>query len=82
MAGPDGALGVTFKSVRILQAICILCVIGLTSNFVSQIINSNERAPQVLIGTLSVVSKADTTELQKFSTDCSNRPASPNSTAS
>ena len=55
-AGNDGALGATFKSVRILQAICFVSIIGLASNFISQIVSSNETAPQVLIGTLSVVS--------------------------
>ena len=56
MAGPDyGALGATFKIVRILQAVCMIAVIGMTANFVSEIVSSNQTAPQVLVGTLSVV---------------------------
>lgn len=56
MAGPDyGALGATFKIVRILQTVCMISVIGLAANFVSEIVSSNQTAPQVLIGTLSVV---------------------------
>ena len=56
MAGPNyGALGATFKSVRILQAVCLIAIIGMTANFVSNIVSSNQTPPNVLIGTLSVV---------------------------
>ena len=57
MAGPDyGALGATFKSVRVLQVISLISIIGMTANFISEMVNSNKTPPQVLIGTLSVVS--------------------------
>ena len=56
MAGPDyGALGATFKIVRVLQAISMIAMIGMTANFVSQMVSSNQPPPDVLIGTLSVV---------------------------
>ena len=56
MAGPNyGALGATFKIVRILQAICLIAIIGMTANFVSEIVSSNNTPPNVVIGTLSVV---------------------------
>ena len=57
MAGPNyGALGATFKIVRILQAISMIAIIGMTANFISEMVSSNQTPPDVLIGTLSVVS--------------------------
>lgn len=56
MAGPDyGALGATFRHVRVLQAICLIAIIGMTANFISNIVTSNQTPPNLLIGTLSVV---------------------------
>ncbi|KKY18041.1 hypothetical protein UCRPC4_g05244 [Phaeomoniella chlamydospora] len=55
MAGPNyGALGTTFKIARILQIISLITVIGMTANFVSEIVSDNDHPPSVLIGTLSV----------------------------
>lgn len=54
MSSP-GALGMTFKCVRILQPICLVPVIGITANFVGEIMSSTQPIPQVLVGTLSVV---------------------------
>lgn len=51
-----GALGATFKAVRVLQAVCLIAVIGMTANFISQMVSSDVSPPDVLIGTLSVVS--------------------------
>lgn len=57
MAGPDfGALGATFKICRILQAVSLIAVIGMTANFVSEIVSVKTAPPAVLVGTLSVVS--------------------------
>lgn len=57
MAGPNhGALGSTFKLVRILQALSLLGIIGMAANFISQIIQHNNAPSEVLVGTLSVVS--------------------------
>jgi hypothetical protein len=51
-----GALGATFTVVRAMQAICLITIIGMTSNFVSDIVTSDQTPPSALIGTLSVVS--------------------------
>lgn len=60
MARPDaGALGATFKSGRIVQTMCLLAIIGLASNFVSQIVSSNQTPPEELVGTLSIVGSID-----------------------
>lgn len=57
MAGPNhGALGSTFKLVRILQALSLLAIIGMAANFISQMIQHNNAPSEVLVGTLSVVS--------------------------
>jgi hypothetical protein len=57
MLGPDfGALGATFKICRALQAVSLIAVIGMTANFVAEIVSTKTSPPAVLIGTLSVVS--------------------------
>lgn len=50
-----GALAATFKIVRVLQAICLIAIIGMTSNFIAEMISENTTPPNILIGTLSVV---------------------------
>jgi hypothetical protein len=58
MAGPNyGAIGATFKIVRILQGASLIAIIGMTANFISEIVSANQSPPKVLIGTLSVVSR-------------------------
>jgi hypothetical protein len=55
MAGPNyGAIGATFKIVRILQGASLIAIIGMTANFISEIVSANQSPPKVLIGTLSV----------------------------
>lgn len=56
MAGPNGALGSTFKIVRIMQAISLVAIIGMAAYFVSQMVSHNNAPSDVLVGTLSVVS--------------------------
>lgn len=57
MAGPAfGALGATFTVTRGMQAISLIAIIGMTSNFIAELVSSNQSPPNVLIGTLSVVS--------------------------
>lgn len=56
MAGPDGALGATFKIVRGLQVMCLLGCIGMAANFISNIVTANDTPSKELVGTLSVVS--------------------------
>ncbi|KAL8680087.1 MAG: hypothetical protein Q9186_003671 [Xanthomendoza sp. 1 TL-2023] len=54
MAGPNGALGSTFKIVRILQALSLIAIIGMTAYFISQMVSHNNAPSDVLVGTLSV----------------------------
>ncbi|KAI4242744.1 MAG: hypothetical protein LQ352_007176 [Teloschistes flavicans] len=55
MAGPNhGALGSTFKVMRVLQALSLLAIIGMAANFISQMIQHNNAPSEVLVGTLSV----------------------------
>lgn len=57
MAGPDyGVLGATFKICRVLQAVSLIAAIGMTANFVAEIVSAKTSPPAVLVGTLSVVS--------------------------
>jgi hypothetical protein len=49
-----GALGFTFACMRVMQAISLISVIGLSSNFIGGIISGNGSTPQYLIGTLVV----------------------------
>ncbi len=57
MGGPNyGALGMTFSAVRGLQAVSLIAIIGMTANFISQMVSSSTAPPRVLVGTLSVVS--------------------------
>lgn len=51
-----GALGATFQIVRIFQAMCLIAIIGMTANFISQMVSNNLTPPNVLVGVISVVS--------------------------
>jgi hypothetical protein len=51
-----GALGMTFTVVRGMQAVCLISIIGMTANFISEMVSADNTPPSVLIGTLSVVS--------------------------
>lgn len=55
MAGQDGALGASFKIVRMLQVISLLSCIGMAANFISEMITANDTPSRELVGTLSVV---------------------------
>lgn len=55
MHGPEfGALGATFTVARLMQAISLVSIIGMTANFVAQMVSSSQAPPPVLIGTLAV----------------------------
>jgi hypothetical protein len=53
-----GALGMTFTVVRGMQAVCLISIIGMTANFISEMVSADNVPPSVLIGTLSVVSSS------------------------
>jgi hypothetical protein len=57
MPGPNyGALGATFTIVRGMQAMSLIAIIGMTANFIAEMVAAGTAPPNVLIGTLSVVS--------------------------
>ena len=56
MRNAYGALGSTFQITRILQAVSLLAIIGMTANFIAEMVTAGAKAPDVLVGTLSVVS--------------------------
>ncbi|KAI0127080.1 hypothetical protein BJ170DRAFT_428738 [Xylariales sp. AK1849] len=53
-----GALGVTFTALRAMQFVSLIAIIGLTANFINEIVTAQRDAPDVLIGTLTVASTA------------------------
>lgn len=56
MAGPEyGALGGTFKVVRILQVISLISIIGMAANLISGMVSQNYTPSDVVVSTLSVV---------------------------
>ncbi|PFH62803.1 hypothetical protein XA68_11815 [Ophiocordyceps unilateralis] len=56
MAPPPGlgALGLTFTAMRGMQAVALIAIIGLTSNFISEMVTAGYVAPSALVGTLVV----------------------------
>jgi len=54
VAQQHGALGATFTLVRMLQAVSLIGIIGMTANFISEMVAANSTPPSILIGTLSV----------------------------
>ncbi|OJJ34452.1 hypothetical protein ASPWEDRAFT_29597 [Aspergillus wentii DTO 134E9] len=49
-----GVIGATFQVARIFQACSLIAVIGMTANFIAEIVSSSANPPGVFIGTLSV----------------------------
>ena len=49
-----GPLGATFTVVRAMEAVSLITIIGMTANFIAEMVAANQSPPQVLIGTLSV----------------------------
>jgi len=50
----SGALAATWKVVRGMQAISLITIIGMTANFIAEMVAAEQSPPKVLIGTLSV----------------------------
>ncbi|GAB1196200.1 hypothetical protein APSETT444_005467 [Aspergillus pseudonomiae] len=44
-----GALGATFMIARIIQVCCLIAIIGLTANFIAEIVNSDLTPPNFLL---------------------------------
>ncbi|PNP48149.1 hypothetical protein TGAMA5MH_00806 [Trichoderma gamsii] len=49
-----GALGAMFTAMRLLQAVCLITIIGLSGNFVAELVSTSVSTPSALIGTLVV----------------------------
>ncbi|RAL11913.1 uncharacterized protein BO97DRAFT_405924 [Aspergillus homomorphus CBS 101889] len=55
---PYGLLGATFLIARIIQMCSLITIIGLTANFISEIVSNNATPPAIFIGTITVTSIA------------------------
>ncbi|KAL6252849.1 hypothetical protein RBB50_000568 [Rhinocladiella similis] len=54
--GPDhGVLGATFKATRALQMASMIATIGITANFISEMVSAGATPPPVLVAILSIV---------------------------
>ncbi|KAI2467099.1 hypothetical protein F4781DRAFT_444619 [Annulohypoxylon bovei var. microspora] len=53
-----GALGVTFTAFRAMQFLSLVAIIGITANFINDIVTSQRDVPDVLVGTIVVASIA------------------------
>ena len=51
-----GPLSATFLMVRVMQVISMITIIGITANFVNDIVMNMQEPPKEIVGTLSVVS--------------------------
>jgi hypothetical protein len=49
-----GALGVTFQAMRGMQFVSLITIIGLTANFISEMVAANYEAPPAIVGTLVI----------------------------
>lgn len=61
-----GALGMTFTVMRFMQLISLITIIGISSNFISEVIAADYAAPSALVGTLVVVSLGHTPICVRF----------------
>lgn len=48
-------LSATFLMVRVMQLISMIAIIGMTANFVNDIVMNMQEPPKEVVGTLSVV---------------------------
>jgi hypothetical protein len=52
---PHGLLGATFVCARIIQLCSLVAIIGLTANFIAEIVSNGATPPAIFIGTITVV---------------------------
>ena len=69
-------LSQTFLLVRIMQVISMITIVGMTANFVSEIVSAGIEPPKEFVGTLSVVC-LHILDFQLQYTNNSDRPALP-----
>ncbi|PWY78077.1 hypothetical protein BO94DRAFT_537859 [Aspergillus sclerotioniger CBS 115572] len=55
---PFGLLGATFLCARIIQLCSLIAIIGLTANFIAEIVSNSASPPAIFIGTITVTSIA------------------------
>jgi hypothetical protein len=56
--GPNhGVLGATFKATRALEMASMIAIIGITANFISEMVSAGATPPPVLVAILSIVSR-------------------------
>ncbi|KAL3479066.1 hypothetical protein BJX99DRAFT_90263 [Aspergillus californicus] len=53
-----GALGATFLITRIIQGCSLIAIIGLTANFIAEIVRYDAKPPGIFIGTITITSIA------------------------
>ncbi|KAI9369576.1 hypothetical protein BJX61DRAFT_136518 [Aspergillus egyptiacus] len=53
-----GALGATFLVARIIQTCTLIAIIGLTGNFIAEIVRYDAKPPGIFVGTITVTSIA------------------------
>lgn len=61
-------LSKTFFLVRVMQVISMLAIVGMTANFIGQIVAGSIEPPKEFVGTLSIVSSQSHTRLQQEAT--------------
>ncbi len=55
-------LSATFLVVRLLELISMLCIVGMTAHFVDKVVSTGAEPPKEVVGALSVVSVARTSQ--------------------
>ena len=59
-------LSKTFLLVRIMQVISMVVIIGITSNFIGNIVNLGVEPPKEFVGTISIVCRLASLALHLF----------------
>ncbi|KAK2756111.1 hypothetical protein FQN54_005519 [Arachnomyces sp. PD_36] len=49
-----GIIGTTLTINRVLQVVCLIAIVGMTANFISQMVQSGATPPSVIVGTITV----------------------------
>lgn len=75
-------LAKTFMLMRGLSGVAMIAIVGMTANFVAQIVSTNVDPPREVVATLSIVSFVPLTQRYKHTLTGAPRLASPHSTVS
>ena len=63
MGADHGVLGATLKATRALQIASMIAVIGMTANFISEMVSAGATPPSLLVAILSIVSAIEQLEV-------------------